>query len=114
MNKLDAYKGTVWRGEYGLNPDFYIANKGKIITKNEFTSSSFIKDNGYNDAPVQLIIVSKNGKKVDKFSYGDITGFDPEYEVLFKSRTNFLIEDYFPPNHVQAINGKPTFKLIEQ
>lgn len=91
LNKLPAFKGTVYRGTKFKEADLYKATRaykvGQTVTEQAFTSSSQSSDNKYwSGANVRYVINSKSGRNIES-----VSKFPDEKEVLFAPQTEFKI-----------------------
>lgn len=105
LDKLNSYKGTVYRGA-DLTDEIFEKYKnslktGKVIVEESYLSTSreegsaFTKNTFY-------IIKSKNGKQVE-----NISKFMSEKEVLFKEGSKFKV------NKIYTKNGKNIIEMDE-
>lgn len=92
LNKLPNYVGEVERGTTQPG-DLEYLNKGDVWSPKSFMSTSIGSVQLYKKLPVQIKIYSKNGKRIDSFSFYDKNSSKPESEVLFIPRSNFVIKE---------------------
>lgn len=89
LDKLESYKGTVYRGS-DLSPEVInkykkAAETGESYTENYYLSTSKDREKSF-DRNTKYKILSKTGKQIEELSY-----FSQEKEVLFKEGTQFKI-----------------------
>lgn len=89
LDKLESYKGTVYRGSdlslEVINKYKKAAETGEPYTENYYLSTSKDREKSF-DRNTKYKILSKNGKQIEELSY-----FSHEKEVLFKEGTQFKI-----------------------
>ena len=89
LDKLESYKGNVYRGadlpSEIINKYKKAAETGEPYTENYYLSTSKDREKSF-DRNTKYQIKSKNGKQIEKLSY-----FPHEQEVLFKEGTQFKI-----------------------
>jgi hypothetical protein len=108
LDKLDDFKGTVYRGgnfdAITLEKYKNAFDKGVPITENGFTSTS--KETGLAfDGDTFIIIESKTGKSIEEIVEFDVEGAR-EAEVLFRSGTKFKITEMRREIHTDKFTGK--------
>ena len=89
LDKLESYKGTVYRGSdlslEVINKYKKAAETGESYTENYYLSTSKDREKSF-DRNTKYKILSKTGKQIEELSY-----FSQEKEVLFKEGTQFKI-----------------------
>lgn len=91
LSKLPNYSGEVRRGTFYAG-DLERLREGDIYVNKAFMSTSIGQVDLYSRLPVQLRILSKNGKRIDHLSSYDEHSVTPEKEVLFIPRSRFMIK----------------------
>ena len=93
LDKLESYKGTVYRGSdlslEVINKYKKAAETGEPYTENYYLSTSKNEDTIF-DRNTFYEIKSKNGKQIEELSL-----FSEEKEVLFKEGTKFKINSVY-------------------
>ena len=93
LDKLESYKGTVYRGSdlslEVINKYKKAAETGEPYTENYYLSTSKDRE-GVFDRNTMYQIKSKNGKQIEELSL-----FSEEKEVLFKEETKFKINSVY-------------------
>ena len=93
LDKLESYKGTVYRGAdlslEVINKYKKAAETGEPYTENYYLSTSKDRE-GVFDRNTMYQIKSKNGKQIEELSL-----FSEEKEVLFKEETKFKINSVY-------------------
>lgn len=93
--ELDVVRGMPYDAEKYKK---YADNIGKVINHEGFTSTTMKKDIakafGQDEPTMMFYIKNKNGKELGDISFFSKTfGNEDEFEVLFKSNTNFNVKD---------------------
>ncbi len=93
LDKLESYKGNVYRGAdlslEVINKYKKAAETGEPYTENYYLSTSKDRE-GVFDRNTMYQIKSKNGKQIEELSL-----FSEEKEVLFKEGTKFKINSVY-------------------
>ena len=93
LDKLESYKGTVYRGSdlslEVINKYKKAAETGEPYTENHYLSTSKDREKSF-DRNTKYKILSKNGKQIEELSL-----FSEEKEVLFKEETKFKINSVY-------------------
>lgn len=95
LNKLPSYKSLVYRGAFLLTFDLnkykMALQSNSIITEHSFLSATKSRMIANNFGTTLFIIISKNGKEIEKISKFGIHGKTNEQEVLFKPNSIFKV-----------------------
>jgi SPP1 gp7 family putative phage head morphogenesis protein len=91
LDKLPAYKGTVYRtagahGDLSSTDILMRYNVGEVLEEAGFTSTTHKAMSGVGSTQYKLVIKSKGGRVIDA-----VSRYTEEYEVLFKAGTRFRV-----------------------
>lgn len=107
LSKFANFSGEVYRGGNVIG-EFETLEKGDIYTNHAFMSTSIYPVPVYLTRPLQLKIVSKQGKKVEALSNYQNNPIMNEREVLFIPETKFLIID---KEIITVANGNKQYQI---
>ncbi|CAF1465903.1 unnamed protein product [Didymodactylos carnosus] len=103
LQKLECYSGYVTRGEDIYPGSMEKLHVGNVLCSPAFWSASFRRTPSYyTDKPLQYIIESKTGRKIQSIAAGW-----QEYEILYRCQQPFYVND------VTKYRGKTVVLLTE-